>query len=181
MGGRKVGSLTKRTGNFHTQREKKFVKKLVETSEIGKAAVLAGYADPSYGSKLMREPRILTEIQKALAKEGIHEGYIARKIKEGLEAVYPKKYAANGQLVQDNEPDFFTQSVWMDKLLRIRGDYAPERFESVSKSIELKLDLTLVKGLKDAGAITDVEAAELIGEEKPEELPAPTEEKENGS
>ncbi len=50
-------------------REKRFVKHLVETGEIGKSATLAGFHDPAYGSKLIKNPRIASEIVLVMEKK----------------------------------------------------------------------------------------------------------------
>lgn len=163
----KRANLPSRRGrptNF-TARERKFVRKVVELDEVGKAAIAAGFANRQYGSKLIKKPHIREAILQAMEKRGIDDSYIAQKIKEGLEATYPKKFSSNGSLMQDNEPDYFTRGQYLDKVLRVAGAYSPEQHE-VHKETQIVITFTpdLVKGLIDAEVID----AEIIKEELPQ-------------
>ena len=144
-----------------TQREKKFVKAIVETSEVGKSAVRAGYSDVTYGSKLLKSPRVLNAIAEAMEKAGIHDEFLAVKLKEGLGATYPQKFSSRGKMVQDVSPDFFTRSIYLDKALKIKGAYAPEKREITEKKIMIMITPEFVKGLVDSEAITDLEFEEI--------------------
>lgn len=143
-------------------REKKFIKNVALTQEIGRSAVLAGYSDPSYGTQLLKNPRIREAVIAAMEKAGVTESLLFSKLKEGLEAVYPKKYGARGQLVQDNEPDFFTRAIYLDKGLKVYGAYAPEKQEVTEKRIIVMITPEFVKGLVDTGAVKQEEVKELL-------------------
>lgn len=146
---------------LRTAREKKFVKNIVQTGEIGRSAVLAGYSDPSYGTRLLQTDRVKRAILVALDQAGIEDSYLARKLKEGCEATYPLKRASNGEIIQDRDPDYFTQAIYLDKILKVRGDYAPEKHEVTEKKIVVMITPDLIKGLVDAEAITEIEAEEV--------------------
>ncbi len=167
---KKTTGRKRRENPLRNIREKKFVKAFLETHEIGRSAVLAGYADPTYGSKLMRNPRILTAIQEAMEKAGIHDEYLAKKLKEGLEATYPMKYSSRGRVIQEREPDYFTRAIYLDKAFRIRGDFAPEKQEVTEKRISIVITPELVKGLLDSEAISVEELKELASAEKRPQL-----------
>jgi hypothetical protein len=149
-----------------TAREKKFVKKVLEYEQIGKAALAAGYANREYGSALLKREHIRQAVLEAMDKVGINSGYIAQKLKEGLEATYPKKYSSKGKVVQENEPDFFTRGQYLDKALKVSGAYDTETKE-VHTQRELVLVITpeLAKGLVDA-EIIDVEEIKMLPEQK---------------
>ena len=76
--------MAKQLTNKSTNRkQKKFIKKVIETGHnIAKAADLAGY-ESEYGYHLMRQPKIQTGIQKALEDADLTDDSAAVKIKEG--------------------------------------------------------------------------------------------------
>jgi len=158
MSGKKGQKRLKQLSNI---REKKFIKSLVKTGEIGRSSVLAGFSDPTYGSKLIRNPRIASEIVKAMEKAGIDDPYLMTKLKEGCESVYPEKRASNGNITQKREPDYFTRSIYLDKALKIKGHYSPERHEILEKQIIINITPELVQGLLDTNAILPEEVQEI--------------------
>jgi hypothetical protein len=152
-----------------TQMQKNFAKNFVETGKVGKSALKAGYSNASHGSSLMKTEAVQTAIQQEMFNQGITDTLLSKKMKDGLGANYPAKFSAKtGQLLQEEAPDFYTRKQYIDMILKIRGDYAPEKHQIEKKEIVIILNAEVVKGLKDAKAITDVEAevleAELVQE-----------------
>ena len=144
-------------------RQKKYVRRLAETGKILKSATDVGYRDPRYGSQLMMNPKILTALQKELDALGVDKALIVRKIKKGLNAT---------RVIKDGGkkyPDFHAQHKFLDMLLKIRGDYAPEKHEIKQERLVIVLGADMRKGLIDAEAITEEEAdiieAEIVEEE----------------
>lgn len=144
------------------RKQKKFIRKVVETGDVPRAASLSGY-ESGYGSFLMKQPRIMSELQEALDKEGLGNSKIAEMLKEGLEAYYVKK---DGGV---EYPDFHARDKTIDKLIKIGGGYAPEKHEIRHEKLTLIVTPEVIKGLKDARAITDADIdvieAEVIEEE----------------
>ena len=140
---------------------KKYARKVAETGEIIKSATDVGYKG-NYGSQLMKNPKILTAIQQEMDNLKVDTYAIVRKIKEGLNAY---------RVIKDGGKkykDFHAQHKFLDMALKIRGDYAPEKHEIRQKKLILVITAETIKGLKDAGAITD-EDAEVITVEAIEE------------
>jgi phage terminase small subunit len=147
-----------------TKMQKRFVKNHVQTGEVYKAAKRAGFACGSYGSALLKEPHIQTAIQQEMVRQGITDTLLSKKMKDGLNATYPAKFSTEGALLQQESPDMFTRKQYIDMILKVRGDYAPEKHQIESKTIVIHLNNELIKGLKDANAITEVEAEVLEAE-----------------
>jgi hypothetical protein len=145
----------------HTElkpRQKKFVKRVAETGKILKSASDVGYANPRYGSQLMNNPKILTAIQAELESQGVDKVRIVKKINEGLEAT---------RVIKDGGKkyeDFHARHKFLDMLLKVRGDYAPEKHQIEEKRITIVITPETIKGLKDAGAVTDADIEELSRE-----------------
>jgi len=153
--------LTKKTTN---RKQKKFVKKLVETGgNIAQATDLAGYA-PGHGYHLMKQPKIQTELQLALENAGLTDDTIADKIKEGQEATYVKKDGGKPY------PDYHARHKYVDMQIKVGGGYAPEKHEIRQEKLVVILSPELRKGLLDAEALTEDEMevieAEVVKEEK---------------
>ena len=146
---------------YKTPREKQFIKNVVKTGQIGKAALMSGYSNISYGSYLIRQPRIASAILREMERQGITDEYLASKLKEGLEATYPKRYSSKGALIQDNEPDFFTRSLYWEKAAKVRGDFAPEKHETTEKKIVIVITPQMVKGLIESEVLDKKEVLEL--------------------
>lgn len=142
-------------------REKKFVKNIVQCGGIGKSAVLAGYSDPSYGTRLLQVERVKGAVLQALEDAGLGDRYLATKLKEGCEAVYPIKKSSSGSVIQDNDPDYFVRSIYLDKVLKVRGDYAPEQHEVTEKKIIVMITPGFMKGLIDTEVLSLDEVKEL--------------------
>ena len=144
-------------------RMKKYARKVAQTGEILKSANDVGYKG-NYGSQLIQNPKIQTAIQVEMDKQGTTTEKIARKIDEGMEAF---------RVIRDKGkqyPDFHVRKEYVDMALKIRGDYAPEKHEIRQEKLILVITSETIKGLKDAGAITDADAevitAEAIEEEE---------------
>ena len=145
------------------RKQKKFIKKVVETGNYRKSADLAGY-DAGYGSYLMRQPKIRTELQLALEKAGLTDDTLAEGLKDGQKATYVRKDGGTAY------PDYHARHKYYDTQIKIEGGYAPEKHEIQQKKLVVILSPELRKGLIDAKAITEAEAeiieAEVIKEEE---------------
>jgi len=168
-----MGDSKIETKKLLTKRQKKFVKKVLETGSFSRAALEAGYANREYGIVLKNKEEIRQAILGSLAKEGITSDLIAKKIREGLEATTPKKYSSRGTLLQDEAPDHFARNMYLDKVLKISGvTTQPEKVEvDQSKNVIIMMSPDLIKALVDAGAID----AEVI-----KEIPEIAKEEDNG-
>ena len=142
-------------------RRKKFVKNLVSGMGVGESALRAGYAHKTEGTALLREPSVLTALQTAMDKAGIDDEYLSCKIKEGLNAEYPEKLRKDGSVLQPSAPDFFVRQLYLDKALKIRGDYAPEKSIQENRTLTINLNMSLAKGLRDCGIIEPEEIQRL--------------------
>ncbi len=153
---------TKRLGKILTGREKRFIKRVVATGAIGQSAVDAGFANKEYGSVLIRKDEIREAILNALAKEGVTESYIAKKLKEGLEAKHPKRYSAKGTVIQDATPDYFTRGTYIDRYAKIALPNNPEKIEMTdARTVNIIISPEMAKALADAGVIDVEEVKEL--------------------
>ena len=155
--------LTKKGTN---RKQKKFVKKVIETGHnIRKATDLAGY-EPGYGYHLMKQPKIQNEIQLALERAGLTNDSLADGIKEGQEATYVKKDKGKAY------PDYHARHKYYDMQVKIEGGYAPEKHEIKQEKLVVVLSPELRKGLLDAEAMTEDEMevveADVIEEERSE-------------
>jgi hypothetical protein len=142
---------------------KKFARRVAKTGEILKSATDVGYKG-NYGSQLMKNEKIQTAIQVEMDRQGTTTERIVEKIDEGMEAY---------RVIRDGGkkyPDFHVRKEYVDIALKIRGDYAPEKHEIRQEKLILVITPETIKGLKDAGAITDDDAevitAEAIEEEE---------------
>lgn len=139
----------------NTPRQKKFVRELAKTGEIGKSALKAGYKDPNYGSQLMMNPKIVTALQIELENQGVTREKIVKKINEGLNAT---------RVIKDGGKkykDYHAIHKFLDTYLKITGEYAPEKHQIEEKRITIVITPETLKGLKDAKAITDADIEEI--------------------
>lgn len=144
-------------------RRKKFIKNLTDGLGVGQSALRAGYAHRTEGTALLREPTVLTALQTAMDKAGITNKYKASKMKEGMEATYPTKLSKDGHVLQAGAPDFFTRGMYLDKALKVGGDYSPERHIE-EKTLTINLNMEMARGLIDCGAVTVEEIQRLDGD-----------------
>ena len=140
-----------------SRRQKKFVKKVIETGNQSKAASLAGY-DSGYASYLAKQPKIQTAIQLALDKAGLTDVKVADLLKQGTKAYYVKKDGGK------RYPDFHARDKSIDKIIKVKGGYAPEKHEIKQTKLTLIITSDTFKGLKDAEAITEAEIEEISRE-----------------
>jgi len=139
-----------------TVQQRRFVKGLVEGKNLRGATRYAGYISPDYGSVLMKQDNIRTALQAHLHKAGITDSLIAKKLKDGLNAKTVPRMSGGKRY-----DDQFVRKQFLDVILRIRGDYAPERFESINKQITLVVDDKMLEALKDSKAL-DAEEIEYL-------------------
>jgi hypothetical protein len=99
-----------------------------------------------------------------MAKAGIDDKYLSSKIREGLEATYPTKRSKDGNVLQAEAPDFFTRGLYLDKALKVRGDYSPERHIEEKRTLTINVNMEMARGLIDCGAVTIEEIQRLDGD-----------------
>ena len=141
-------------------KQQRFIKAVLEKETIAEAAKEVGY-HPVHASWLLKQEHIRKALLEEMDKQGITLSQLSKKIKEGLEAVLPRKYSPKGQLIQDNEPDYYVRSIYLDKALKILGAFAPNQEEKVQKTINITITPEVIKGLLDAEAITTAEILEV--------------------
>lgn len=120
-----------------------------------------------YARHLMQQPLVQSALQQKMDEVGITDQKIAEKINEGLDALTPPKKEGGRRY-----EDFFTRRLYLDMVLKLKGEYAPEKKEETKKIIHLTITPEAVKGFMDAGVID----AEIVDEaEQPVESqdPAP--------
>jgi len=148
--------LTKKTTN---RKQKKFVKKLVETGgNIAQATDLAGYA-PGHGYHLMKQPKIQTELQLALEGAGLTDDTLATKIKDGQNATYVKKDGGKSY------KDYHAIHKYCDMQIKIGGGYAPEKTEHIEKRMIFNVTPEAIKALQDCD-VPKEEIEVLVGSVK---------------
>ena len=156
-----------------TYKQRKFVKQLAKTGEIGTSAELAGF-ERSYGSKLMRSNKILTLLHQELEKQGVDNDLVVGRLKEGLDAYYVKKDGGK------RYKDFHAIFKYLDMYMKLGGHYAPEKHEVIKR--EEKVNITFspefMEALLDSKALTPEEADEVREDLKREYL---EQEKEKGN
>lgn len=150
--------MTRKDKDKLTVKNKKYARRLAETGEIGQSALDVGYKQAQYGSQLMRQPKILTALQTEMEKLKVNDAVIVRKLKEGLQAT---RVIRDGG---DEYPDYHAQHKFLDMILKIRGDYAPEKHQISTKEITIVITPEVLKGLKDSRAVTEAEIEELSRE-----------------
>ena len=161
MDARALSGVTRTRKKPLTIKRKKFIKNYVAGLGVGQSALRAGYAHTSEGSALLSEPSVLTALQTALVKAGIDDPYIASKFKDGMEATYPTKRSKTGIVLQAEAPDFFTRGLYLDKALKVRGDYSPERHIEEKRTLTINVNMEMARGLIDCGAVTVEEIQRL--------------------
>lgn len=144
-----------------TERQKRFVGNFVSTGRAGEAALRAGYSDTSQGYWLKQQPKIQEAIQEEMEKQGVTNAMLVRKLKEGLNATYPEKRSAEGFVMQEKSPDFFTRDKYLDKAFKVKGAYAPEKHLHEHRQLIINITPEVIKGLMDAGAIRPEEVIDL--------------------
>jgi len=157
-----MAKKTKKLGKILTGREKRFIKRVVATGAIGQSALDAGFANREYGSILLRRNDIRDAILTSLNKEGVNESYIAKKLKEGLEAKHPKRYSAKGTVIQDSSPDYFTRGTYLDRYIKVALPNNPEKVEMTdARTVNIIISPEMAKALTDTGVIDVEEVKEL--------------------
>jgi len=106
----------------------------------------------------MRQPKIQSELQLALDNAGLGNDVIASKIQEGLEATYVKKDGGT------QYKDYHAIHKYLDMAVKIGGGYAPEKHEIKQEKLTLIVTPEVIKGLKDARAITEADLEILDAE-----------------
>lgn len=136
-------------------KQRKFVSELIRGASQSSAAVSAGYG-PKYGDTLMKNPVVQGLLHTAMQQAGIDDLLIARKLREGLDAKAPPRKDGGRQY-----PDQFVRKQFLDVIFKLRGDYAPEKSEHLTKTINLTIDSSMLKALRDTKFI-DAEEVEIL-------------------
>ena len=132
-----------------------FIKHLLSGKPINRAGTLAGFGHQT-GYDLMKNPAIQNELARQMEKAGITDQYLAKKVKQGLNArTVPQK---DGGTRYDDQ---FVRRQWADLAIKVKGGYAPEKIESEHKVIQIVIDSNMLGALKDARAISDVELVDI--------------------
>lgn len=140
------------------RKHKQFMKNVLDGDNVGIAAKRAGFISDKYGHYLMKQPVILTALQRVMEQKGLTDEYIAKKIKQGLNAYYVKKDGGK------KYPDFHARDKFVDKVLKVRGDYAPEKHQIEEKRITLVITPDFLKGLVDSKTISKDDVLEFVKE-----------------
>jgi len=107
----------------------------------------------------MANPSVKSLLLKKLEKWELNEDLIAKKIKDGLNArTVPQREGGT------RYDDQFTRKQFLDLLIKIRGDYAPERIEATSRQIQIIIDGSMVKALLDSKVIKPEELETIEGD-----------------
>ena len=146
-----------------TLKNKKFIKNVVKEGNVSKAATLSGY-QPDYGSYLMKQPKIQSELQSALERAGLGDDVIASKIAEGLESTFVKKDGGT------TYKDYHAIHKYLDMAIKIGGGFAPEKHEIRQEKLTLIVTPEVIKGLEDSKVLTKAEAEVIYSERLKETL-----------
>ena len=132
-----------------------FIRNLMSGQGIGEAGREAGFGRKT-GYDLMKNPAVRSELAKQLETAGVTDSYLAKKVKQGLNAkTVPHK--ENGKRYDDQ----FVRKQWADIAIKIKGGYAPEKLETEHKIINVVIDSNMLKALKDSKALSDKEVKYL--------------------
>ena len=146
-----------------TPRKKKFADKLLAGENQTQAAKAVGASDASAAQMGHRWANQDLSVRDYLGKEmekiGITDPYVAKKMKEGMEAE-TKPLKEDGQRYED----YFVRKQYIDMYFRYHGKYAPEKSEHTKKVIVFQMTPQFIEGLLDTEKITEAEAEVLEAE-----------------
>jgi hypothetical protein len=132
-----------------------FIRNLMSGKGINESGLAAGFGRRT-GYDLMRKPAIRSELARQLEEVGVTDTYIAKKVKQGLNAkTVPQK--ENGKRYDDQ----FVRKQWADIAIKVKGGYAPEKIETEHKIVQLVIDSNMLKALKDSRALNEKEVKYL--------------------
>lgn len=147
-----------------TTKQNKFVKAMASGLNAGDAAIKAGYNDKTYGYHLKKRDDVKQALLVAFEKAGVNEELIAQKIKDGMEAMTVPKHPSDDRRFEDH----FVRKQFTELAIKVRGDFAPEKVESVHRDIRIVIDGNLIAALKDSRALSqgelDILDAEIVEE-----------------
>lgn len=150
--------IKKRVTNKKAKTALKFAKKLVKHGDKELAAKQCGLA-PKYAYQIAKQPEFLTALQIVLDAEGLDDLKIAQTIKEGLSATYVRKDEGK------EYPDWHAIDKFLDKLIKIKGGYAPEKTEHIEKKMVFNVTPETIKAMRDCDIPKD-EIKILVGSEE---------------
>ena len=134
---------------------KNFIRHLLSGKPISQSSRLAGFGNQT-GYGLMKNPAIQNELARQMEEAGISDKYLARKIKQGLNArTIPQR--ENGTRYDDQ----FVRRQFVDMAIKVKGGYAPEKLETEHKVIQIVIDSNMIGALKDAKAISDSDLEDI--------------------
>jgi hypothetical protein len=104
-----------------------------------------------------------------MEKAGINDTLIAKKLRDGLDAMAPPRKDGGKQY-----EDQFVRKQFLDVIFKVRGDYAPERTENIEKNIVIVMDGRMIEALRDSKALpieeADVLDAEIVSDSREDEI-----------
>jgi hypothetical protein len=136
-----------------TTKRRKFVTGMAKGLNAGDAALTAGFRNKAYGYYLKQQDSIKSLLMKAMEKAGVTEDLIAEKMKEGMNALTVPKHPQDNRRFEDH----FIRKQFLEMAIKIRGDFAPEKVESIKKEIKLVIDSHLIEALKDSKVIDAID------------------------
>lgn len=119
--------------NKLTLKQRKFIKFYLQSGNVSKSALKAGYSLGVSGFENLQKPTVLEAIQKLQEKEGITDEYLIRELKQLLEAkklhvcnIYIKDKKGNLQVNRNSKgfievDDNQTQFKALELLLKLKG------------------------------------------------------------
>lgn len=131
-----------------TKQQKQFIKGMLHGLNAGDAALKAGYNSKAYGYYLKTQADIKSELTRQMEIAGIDEARLAKKLQEGLDAETVPRRDGGRQY-----PDHFIRKQFLEMVFKIRGDFAPEKTETIQKTVQITLDGDLVRALKDSNVL----------------------------
>ena len=125
-----------------TVKQARFVKAYIENDCNGRSAALEAYDtdDPgsaaSIASENLNKINVRQAILAALPEAQISAGYLARKLREGLEST---RYTLTGKQCYDEVPDNNARLKALDTAFRLVGAYAPTLSESKRAQVSVHI------------------------------------------
>lgn len=151
---RKPGEGVGTRKRSRTDKQIKFIKYYLETSNATQSAIRAGYSERTASSiahKLLRNAEILKPIDRALQKVGIDEDLIAQETKKGIGALETKFFQKDGKIEEEREVipwgtrlDYLQFAAKMKGLLKEKVEIEPG-----DKPIEIRIVKRVARSKKD--------------------------------
>jgi len=144
-----------------TGREKKYVKHRAEGCKVGESSLRAGFATPQYGTYLKGQEHIQSAIQDALVKAGATDEFVAKRLKEGADAMHPERRNKDGIVIVKKSPDFFIRHKNIETIMKAKGTLQQEGTKVHNQQINIIITPEGAKGFLDSGVINKKEHKDL--------------------